>query len=768
MDSSNNNSFFHSPITHHSQQPDNPDVNPHSDSNMHDAHHHQTLLGYHDSESDQPWNTSIVRTSLRQAVVELSNHSLKLASKWAAEQLMGLPLITSNSNTPRIMKRESISRSDSFDDIQHDSTTKETSTNIHSIITSPFPPTHAPDYDLILYAKSLLDLGEYERAAHTLSFHSNHGHSNKQNSTSATIFTIGAPPLPNLSKTGIYFRAYALFLAGERRKEEQGVELRNDPLERSRIVNPYLKQLAKEFAKMYNHEDPTAAENDTLDAFGLYVYGIVLKELQKSSTPKSSYFPTPNHPNTSKQQNFDSSSSNMFSHSQNIPSPQSILIQSIIQYPLNWSAWLDLAECCIHHPNVITQVEMELTPISHHWMYHFFLIHVFMEQQQHDQALVIIEKLQSAANTEDPQTHHEQHQQGLFSQCNHLKAMTAVAHYNLRDFDTAQTHFQQLSERDPHRLEQMDIYSNILYVKEAKAALSHLAFSSVRNDKYRPETCVILGNYYSLKGLHEKAVHSFQRALRLDPRCLSAWTLMGHEFVEMKNTAAAIEAYRRAVDINPRDYRAWYGLGQTYEILNMLLYALFYYRKAAALRPYDARMWCAMGGCYLGLDRVDDAMRSYERAVSNHDREGIATQRLATLYREKGEDEKAANCYMRHLNLRMQQQANDKEFSDEDVINLVQVDAQEAEALLYLAFYHRDKGNYDVASKCCLRLLDYPGPEKEEAKALLREIRSRTDFQKDNSDDEDEQGESKRMNMSTSMQFNISIDHEEKSFEFSP
>jgi len=114
MDSSNNNSFFHSPITHHSQQPDNPDVNPHSDSNMHDAHHHQTLLGYHDSESDQPWNTSIVRTSLRQAVVELSNHSLKLASKWAAEQLMGLPLITSNSNTPRIMKRESISRSDSL------------------------------------------------------------------------------------------------------------------------------------------------------------------------------------------------------------------------------------------------------------------------------------------------------------------------------------------------------------------------------------------------------------------------------------------------------------------------------------------------------------------------------------------------------------------------------------------------------------------------------------------------------------------------------
>lgn len=61
-------------------------------------------------------------------------------------------------------------------------------------------------------------------------------------------------------------------------------------------------------------------------------------------------------------------------------------------------------------------------------------------------------------------------------------------------------------------------------------------------------------------------------------------TLMGHGFLEMKNTGAAIEAYRRAVDINPRDFRAWYGLGQTYELLQMYFYALYYYRKATTLR----------------------------------------------------------------------------------------------------------------------------------------------------------------------------------------
>ena len=35
---------------------------------------------------------------------------------------------------------------------------------------------------------------------------------------------------------------------------------------------------------------------------------------------------------------------------------------------------------------------------------------------------------------------------------------------------------------------------------------------------------------------------------------------MGHEYVELKNTAAAVDAYRHAVDINPKDYRAWHEL----------------------------------------------------------------------------------------------------------------------------------------------------------------------------------------------------------------
>jgi anaphase-promoting complex subunit 8 len=41
-------------------------------------------------------------------------------------------------------------------------------------------------------------------------------------------------------------------------------------------------------------------------------------------------------------------------------------------------------------------------------------------------------------------------------------------------------------------------------------------------------------------------VQYFSRAVRLNPKFLSAYILMGHEYMEMKNIPAAVRAYRKA------------------------------------------------------------------------------------------------------------------------------------------------------------------------------------------------------------------------------
>ena len=89
----------------------------------------------------------------------------------------------------------------------------------------------------------------------------------------------------------------------------------------------------------------------------------------------------------------------------------------------------------------------------------------------------------------------------------------------------------------------------------------------------------------------------FRKALKVNRNYLAAWTLLGHEYLELKNTHAAVEAYRRAVgiplsyiptysDLNRSDYRAWYGLGQVYEMLEMHYYALYYYEHALVYKYY--------------------------------------------------------------------------------------------------------------------------------------------------------------------------------------
>ena len=518
-----------------------------------------------------------------------------------------------------------------------------------------------------------------------------------------------------------------------------------DPLERGSARNPNLPRLEAELR--------AACERGDLDAFGMYVYGAVLRGARGTGV-------VPPRPGGG---GGGDAAHRMF-------------VRSILLYPYNWSAWLDLGDLCVADPSIDEEVEDLLRPISDHWMYHFFCVHVFIENKANENAIVVIEKLANGngdANGDDggeggPSS------SGFFVQSAYLQSQLAMAYYDVRDYDSAHEHFVALSEREPYRLDHMDAFSNVLYVKDQKVALSHLAHRSMTVDKYRPETCVVVGNYYSSRARHEKAVQYFQRALKLDRTYLSAWTLLGHEYIEMKNTAAAIEAYRRAVDISDREYRAWYGLGQTYEIMNMLLHALFYFRKAAALHPHDARMWCAIGGCLLGLDRRADAERSYERAVSLGDGEGIATRKLAELYREDGDEERAAKCYLRHLELRYLSQlpgaysgvtADSSPDAFEAVVTNVRVDEPEAEALLYLAHYYRDNLEYDQAILCATRLEDYPGPEKEQGKSLLRDIRSRMDQK---AGERGVQGRSLSVSPHTPALGRSASAAAESSFEFSP
>ncbi|XP_043522486.1 cell division cycle protein 23 homolog isoform X1 [Frieseomelitta varia] len=386
---------------------------------------------------------------------------------------------------------------------------------------------------------------------------------------------------------------------------------------------------------------------DKLDGFSLYLFGVTLKKLQLTREAMN------------------------------------VLVEATHKQPMHWGSWLELA-------SLITDREkLENLCLPNHWIKHFFMAHMYLELQLIDEGLALYCKLQSMG----------------FEKNGYVLAQTAMTVNYRRDVDNAIETFKKIIKADPYCLDNMDTYSNILYVKEMKVELAYLAHRATEIDKYRLETCCIVGNYYSLRGDHQKASMYFHRALKLNPQYLSAWTLLGHEFMEMRNTNGAIHSYRQAIEVNKRDYRAWYGLGQTYEILKMPFYALYYYKQAQLLRPHDSRMVQALGEAYEKQNKIQDALKCYYKACNVGDIEGMALLKLATLYEKLGEHDHAAAAYT--------------DFVMDEFINADRADL--SHAYKYLTQYHLKREQLDHANHYAQKCLQFD-ETKEEAKALLRTI----------------------------------------------
>lgn len=423
-----------------------------------------------------------------------------------------------------------------------------------------------------ILAKSYFDTREYDRCAAVFLPPSSPagGLLSSEKNKSGAFFPAGkgakarntsTNPFPKLSQKSLFLALYARYIAGEKRKDEES-EMVLGPHDGGQTVNRQLSGLAHgldAYFSSYTGQHLDSHSQGWLE----YLYGVVL------------------------------------SKSRNENAALEWLIRAIHQNPFHWGAWEELATLLPATNDAIDKRVRQSLPQN--VMTIVFNIHLSIDLSTTSDTSATFKSLNDLLQ--------------IFPTSTFLSTALALLYYHSKDFEAAAQIFQQILTANPLRLDALDHYSNILYVMADRPKLSFLAHLATATDKFRPETCCVVGNYYSLCSQHEKAVMYFRRALTLDKNFLSAWTLMGHEYVEMKNTHAAIESYRRAVDLNRKDYRAWYGLGQAYEVLDMAFYALFYYQRAAALRPYDPKMWQAVGSCYAKMGRVEQSIKALKRAL---------------------------------------------------------------------------------------------------------------------------------------------------------
>lgn len=499
-----------------------------------------------------------------------------------------------------------------------------------------------------------------------------------------TVSTSLSNALPHLSQKSLFLAMYAKYMSGEKRKDEDS-EMILGPADGGRTVNKELVGLARTLEGWFADRAAKGLEGGN-QGWLEYLYGIVLAKGKNEEDSKS------------------------------------WLIRSVHLCPFNWGTWLELSELL----NRFEDLQKIVRELPQNLM--TLIFHLYASQELYQSTEV---------------AHHQLNElERIFPESQFLKTQRALLFYHSKDFDAAESIFSTLMHADPHRIDSLDHYSNILYVMAARPKLAFLAQVATATDKFRPETCCVVGNYYSLKSEHEKAVMYFRRALTLDRNFLSAWTLMGHEYVEMKNTHAAIESYRRAVDVNRKDYRAWYGLGQTYEVLEMHLYALFYYQRAASLRPYDPKMWQAVGSCYDKVDRPIQSIKAYKRALvagtyydqgisfgsgatNGESSQGIldpeVLHRIALVYEKVDQLDEAAS-YM-EMTLAQEEGPGDDD-DDEMRVPGTGVTTTTSKARMWLARWEFARGGLARAMELANELCQ-DGVEVEEAKALIRDLRAR-------------------------------------------
>ena len=193
-------------------------------------------------------------------------------------------------------------------------------------------------------------------------------------------------------------------------------------------------------------------------------------------------------------------------------------------------------------------------------------------------------------------------------------AQIGRAHYEQSSYVEAEKFFSRVRTMAPARLEDMEIYSTILWYLSREIDLAVLAHEVIEVDRESPQAWCAVGNSFALKRDHDEALKCFKRATQLDPKFAYAFTLQGHEHVANEEYDKALAAYRSSIAVENRHYNAWYGLGSVFEKQGKYSFAEQHYRIAANINPTNSLIVYHTGILLERMKNPKAALEHYTRS----------------------------------------------------------------------------------------------------------------------------------------------------------
>ena len=218
------------------------------------------------------------------------------------------------------------------------------------------------------------------------------------------------------------------------------------------------------------------------------------------------------------------------------------------------------------------------------------------------------------------------------------------AYYEKTAWSDAAACFSRLRILAPARLEDMEIYSSVLWKirsEKSDTDLAHLAHELIDQDRLSPQAWCAVGNAFSTQKDVEPAIKCFKRATQLDPQFAYGYTLQGHEYIETEEYDKALSAYRAAIAAESRHYNAWWGIGRVYEKQGKYDLAEQHYRTAYNINSNHPALIYAIGLVLEKLRRPQQALEAYDKSIEVQPRQSAPRLKKARVLMTLGRHRQA-------------------------------------------------------------------------------------------------------------------------------
>eukprot|EP01122_Echinamoeba_exundans_P003848 TRINITY_DN13901_c0_g1_i1.p1 TRINITY_DN13901_c0_g1~~TRINITY_DN13901_c0_g1_i1.p1 ORF type:complete len:535 (-),score=78.17 TRINITY_DN13901_c0_g1_i1:13-1617(-) len=176
---------------------------------------------------------------------------------------------------------------------------------------------------------------------------------------------------------------------------------------------------------------------------------------------------------------------------------------------------------------------------------------------------------------------------------------------------------------------------------------------AVRQNPFHPKALTQMGTLFRIKEMYPKAIEYFQRVLQVDTTNGDVWGALGHCFLMIEDLQKAYAAYQKALLYlqSPKDPNLWYGIGILYDRYGSFDHAEEAFNavlRMDSLFEKRSEVLFRLGLIYKNQGKLDKSLEAYKSILSSPPRPLVPADiyfQIGHVHELKKEFAEAKNAY---------------------------------------------------------------------------------------------------------------------------